>query len=66
MKLPHTEVKFYPEVKSQTGLSSLRVSCKRALRMEIVKKKNLAFAVIQYLMLKFTYRRCFAHAQLKL
>ena len=39
MKLPHTEVKFYPEVKSQTGLSSLRVSCKRALRMEKVKKK---------------------------
>ena len=32
MKSPHTEVKFYPEVKSQTGLSSLRVSCKRALR----------------------------------
>ena len=31
MKLPHTEGKFYPEVKSQTGLSSLRVSCKRAL-----------------------------------
>ena len=31
MKLPHTEVKFYPEVKSQTGLISLRVSCKRAL-----------------------------------
>ena len=30
MKLPHTEVKFYLEVKSQTGLSSLRVSCKRA------------------------------------
>ena len=32
MKLPHTEVKFYPELKSQTGLSSLQVSCKRALR----------------------------------
>ena len=32
MKLPHTEVKFYPEVKSQTGLSSLQVSYKRALR----------------------------------
>ena len=32
MKLPYIEVKFYPEVKSQTGLSSLRVSCKRALR----------------------------------
>ena len=30
MKLPHTEVKFYPKVKSQTGLSSLRVSCKHA------------------------------------
>ena len=30
-KLPFTEVKFYPKVKSQTGLSSLRVSCKRAL-----------------------------------
>ena len=29
MKLPHTEVKFYPEV--QTGLSSLRVSCKHTL-----------------------------------
>ena len=27
MKLPHTEVKFYPEVKSQTGLSSLWDSC---------------------------------------
>ena len=32
MKLPHTEVKFYPKVKSQTSLSSLRVSCKRALK----------------------------------
>ena len=30
MKLPHTEVKFYPEVKYQTGLSSIWVSCKRA------------------------------------
>ena len=30
MKLPHTEVRFYPEVKSQTGLSSLRLSYKRA------------------------------------
>ena len=35
MKLFHTEVKFYPEVKSQIGLSSLRVSCKRALREDI-------------------------------
>ena len=31
MKLPDTEVKFYPEVKSQAGLSSLRASCKYAL-----------------------------------
>ena len=31
MKLPHAEVKFYPDVKSQTGLSSLRVPCKLAL-----------------------------------
>ena len=46
MKLPHTEVKFYPELKSQTGLSSLQVSCKRALRTDStklrwVKKSNL-------------------------
>ena len=32
MKLPYIEVKFYPDVKSQTDLNSLRVSCKRALR----------------------------------
>ena len=31
MKLPYTKVKFHPEVKSQTGLGSLRVSCKHAL-----------------------------------
>ena len=31
MKLPHSEVKIYSEVKYQTGLSSLWVSCKRAL-----------------------------------
>ena len=34
IKLPYTEVKFYPKVKSQTGLSSLRVSCKCALMIE--------------------------------
>ena len=32
MKLPYTEVKFYPKVKFQTSLSSLWVSCKRAHR----------------------------------
>ena len=35
MKLHHTEVKFYPEVKSQTSLSLLQVSCKHALRVFI-------------------------------
>ena len=30
MKLTYTKVKFYPEVKSQTGVSSLQVSCKGA------------------------------------
>ena len=32
MKLHQTEKKFYPKVKSQFGLSSLRVSCKHALK----------------------------------
>ena len=32
MKLTYTEVKFYPEVKSQTGLSLFRVSRKRTLK----------------------------------
>ena len=40
MKLPHTEVKFYPEVKSEAGLSSLRLSCKRALRETVSKKRT--------------------------
>ena len=30
MKLPHTEVKFYPEVRSQTGLSSLQIPLARS------------------------------------
>ena len=29
--IPYTEVRFYPDVKSQTGFSSFRVSRKRAL-----------------------------------
>ena len=32
IKLPYSKVKFYTKVKSQTSLSSLWVSCKRALR----------------------------------
>ena len=43
MKLPHTEVKFYPEVKSQTGLSSLRVLCKRALTVIIHLNRKFLF-----------------------
>ena len=31
IKLPYIEVKFYPKLNSQTGLSLLRVSYKRAL-----------------------------------
>ena len=42
MKLPYTKVKFYPEVKSQTGLSSLRVSRKRALiDKKLIKNLNV-------------------------
>ena len=44
MKLNQTEVKFYPEVKSQTGLSSLLVSCKRALIL--ASETRLAIAVV--------------------
>ena len=43
MKLPYTEVKFYPEVKSQTGLSSLRVSCKRTLIFATLYKVSIIF-----------------------
>ena len=40
----HTEVKFYPEVKSLTGLSSLRVSCKCARNLAIfIRTKKLLF-----------------------
>ena len=54
MKLPHTEMKFYLEVKSQTGLSSLRVSCKRALVVnyrKIVQKNKLCHSQNGYLMI---------------
>ena len=40
IKLPHTEVTFYPKVKSQTGLRSLWVSRKRALRKQRFQVKN--------------------------
>ena len=58
MKLPYIEVKFYPEVKSQSGLSSLRVSCNRALtlncstktKFRIITKKSFLPPVQNFLM----------------
>ena len=43
MKLPYTEVILYPEVKSQTSLSSLQVSCKHALSDKIRSSHPEAF-----------------------
>ena len=39
IKLPYTEVKFYPKVKSKTDLISLQVSGKRALNLLSTKSK---------------------------
>ena len=47
MKLPYTEVEFYPEVKSKTGLSSLRVSCKRPLNHAEDISANIEAAVLR-------------------
>ena len=44
MNLPHTEVKFCPELNSQTGLSSLRFSCKHALNVSNFCKRWFAIA----------------------
>ena len=51
MKLPYTEVKFYPEVKSQTGLSLFLVSCKRALKKSILIRQQFFdhLVIIHYL-----------------
>ena len=38
MKLPHTKVKFYSEVKPLTGLSSLWISCKHAQKKQSPSK----------------------------
>ena len=54
MKLPHTKVKFYPEVKSQTGLCSLRVSCKRALKLGQVWR---AYAYLPSYLVKGAYAK---------
>ena len=49
MKLPYTEMKIYPNVKCQNGLSSLWVSCKRAL--SCIEVPNLiVFCSKQYCM----------------
>ena len=65
MKLPHTEVKFYPEVKSQTGLSSLRVSCKRALNdiftISLQYQSNLILSFYVVLTVKYFIRNKFEH-----
>ena len=44
MKLPDTEVKFYPEVRSQTSLISLRVPCKHAL--SFISKQGFIQAIL--------------------
>ena len=36
-KLPHTDVKFYSEMKSQSSFSSLWFSCKRALKLREIR-----------------------------
>ena len=51
MKLLHTEVKFYPEAKFQTGLSSLRVSCECALSVA-QSSHNLYFRHVRLNLLK--------------
>ena len=40
MKLPHTEVKFYPEVKFQTGLISFWGSCRRFKTAQLTNKSK--------------------------
>ena len=52
MKLPCTEMKYHPEVKSQTSLSSLRVSCKRALSSikginRLISKMNVSHLLLR-------------------
>ena len=44
MRLSDTEVKFYPEVRSQTSLSSLWVPCKRAL--SFISKQGFIQAIL--------------------
>ena len=61
-KLPYTEVKFHPEVKSQTCLSLHWVSCKRALKRLTPKKcilltYNCCYCIVNEF-LYFT-RKCF-------
>ena len=54
MKLPYTKVKFYPKVKSQTGLSSFRVSCKRALNQKTLS--SLLNDIISFLLNQISYK----------
>ena len=63
MKLPHNEVKFYPKVKSQTGLSSLWVSCKCAINVgtneRVYKEKSLNKTLSMFTISERNFRRAF-------
>ena len=48
IKLPNTEVKFHPKLKSQTGLSSLRVSCKCGLSSNDDERMKLIDSIKTY------------------
>ena len=56
MKLPYTELKFYNEAKSQTSLSSLWVSCKRALSRIVISTHGCLLQVfIKFRKMKVTH-----------
>ena len=57
VKLPYIEVKFYPEVNSQTGLSSLRVSCKRAHRVKLILLLELNVSFWEGILMRVSCKR---------
>ena len=63
MKLSYTEVKFYPEVKSQTGLSLIRVLCTSALH----QIRKIDSWIIYNICKTSTTRKCYVipHAQIQ-
>ena len=56
MKLPYTEVKFYPEVKSQTVLRLIRVSCTSALH----QTRKIDSWIIHNICKTSTTRKCYS------